>query len=379
MPVDNLAAVALMVKATLPLPTLLEIWTLAHNDQPPEPPWRPNAANGDPQDQALWPAFFRIKLLANGAINIHLEHTRPMPSPANPQDPYRQARQWQTHDQLLRAMRGCGLLYKPDHLAPPELIQAEPRRRAAEQSRLLPLELAARHEAEMQSPAVRQSHAIAVAVALLSAWHTAQGRGGQYAAATARTRLETALRPRWSRETPPTLETWLEPLPVRSHWLLNWTGAAATKRQQATQIHQDALQEVRRCGAKMNAIYQKQEPAATPAINAQEAEPWTVLEPIVVFVRERHLNDGHPWFPESSPLALAANEGTVDTGQYASANYQALRIKSSPGSSKRVYALDPGLVNWLEQYLLAFVNPARTRPDPIKFRLADGKAELMTT
>lgn len=47
MPPDNLAAAALMVQATLPFPTLLEIWTLAHDGQPPEPPWRPNAANGD--------------------------------------------------------------------------------------------------------------------------------------------------------------------------------------------------------------------------------------------------------------------------------------------------------------------------------------------
>lgn len=301
-----------------------------------------------------------------------------MPNPTDPRDPYRQARQWQTHDQLLRHMRGCGLLYKPDHLAPPELIHAELRRQAAEQNRLLPMELAARHEAEMRSLAARQQHAIAEATTLLTAWPTAQGRSGQYDAATARTRLETALRPRWSREMPPTLETWLKPLPVRSHWLLNWTGAAAAKRQQATQIHQDALQEVRRYGAKMNAIYQKQEPAAATLVNAEEAEPWTVLEPIIVFVREHHINDGHPGFPESSPLALAANEEAVDTGQYASANYQTLRIKSSPGSSKQVYALDAGLVNWLEQYLLASVNPARTRPDPIKFRLADGKAELIT-
>lgn len=129
----------------------------------------------------------------------------------------------------------------------------------------------------------------------------------------------------------------------------------------------------------MNVIYQKQEPTAATLVNAEEAEPWTVLEPIIVFVRERHINDGHPWFPESSPLALAANEGAVDTGQYASANYQTLRIKSSPGSSKQVYVLDSSLVAWLEQYLLAFVNPARTRPEPIKFRLAEGKAELMTT
>lgn len=76
--------------------------------------------------------------MAEAAVNVHLEHTRPMPPPTDSHDPYQLTRQWQTHDWLLRAMRGYGLLHRPDYLAPPEIIHTDQRRQAAEQPRLLP-------------------------------------------------------------------------------------------------------------------------------------------------------------------------------------------------------------------------------------------------
>ena len=97
-------------------------------------------------------------------------------------------------------------------------------------------------------------------------------------------------------------------------------------------------------------------------------------EPYLIPIRERHLEQGHPWFPESSPLALAANETLVQQGQYASCDYQRFQVKGGPAGL--TYALGPKLLAWLENCLLAYVNPARPRPGPIQVRLQDGKAEI---
>jgi len=232
----------------------------------------------------------------------------------------------------------------------------------------------------MRNLAALQRYASAEAAALLTAWHTAQGRGGQYDGAAARTRLESATQPSWRRETPPTMETWLESLPARSHWLLNWTGVAAEKRRRATLIYQDALQEVHNYGAKMKAIHENQDKTTTSS-NAGEGEPRLVGEPILVQVKERHLDEGHPFFPDSCPLALAATEAGVpdpSNGEYVQASYQNLRIHAgSPRVPKRTYTLSPEPVHWLEQYLLAYVNPERIRPEPIRFQLKDGRAEML--
>ena len=381
MPADNLAVAAFVVKATLPRPTLAELWKLAYNGQTREQLCTiPMPPGTDSRREAVQQSMIRIQLLAEAAVNVHLEHTRPMPQPTNSRDPYRLTRQWQTHDWLLRALRGFGLMYRPNYLAPPEIIHTDQRRQAAEQPRLLPRKMAARHERKMQSLAARQCHASAEAAALLTAWHTAQGRGEQYDGAGARTRLESDTQPSWLQETSPTLETWLESLPARSHWLLNWTGAAAEKRRRATLIYQDALQEVRNYGAKMKAIHENQDKATTSS-NAGEGEPCLVGEPMLVQVKERHLDEGHPFFPDSCPLALAATEAGVpdpSNGEYVQASYQNLRIHAgSPRVPKRTCTLSPELVHWLEQYLLAYVNPERTRPDPIKFQLQNGRAELL--
>ena len=122
----------------------------------------------------------------------------------------------------------------------------------------------------------------------------------------------------------------------------------------------------------MNAI------TAEALINATEspdpATAFRALEPLDIPIRERHLEQGHPWFPQSSPLALAVNE-FLDDGQYALCDYQRLQIKG--GAAGQTYVLEPKLIAWLENCLLAYVNPARTRPAAVQVRLQDGKAEIL--
>ena len=117
---------------------------------------------------------------------------------------------------------------------------------------------------------------------------------------------------------------------------------------------------------------------ADPIVNAEESldscAAFQTQEPLDIPVKERHLDQGHPWFEQSSPLALAINE-LLNDGQYALCDYQTLWIKG--GSRVPFYRLEPRLVAWLENYLLAWDNPARTRPGSIKIRLQDGKAELI--
>ena len=104
-------------------------------------------------------------------------------------------------------------------------------------------------------------------------------------------------------------------------------------------------------------------------------------EPLIVQVKEKHLDEGHPFFPDSCPLALAATEAGIpdsSDGEYVQASYQRLRIHAgSPKFPRQSYQLSPALTAWLEQYLLAYVNPARRRPEPIRFQLLEDRAELL--
>ena len=104
-------------------------------------------------------------------------------------------------------------------------------------------------------------------------------------------------------------------------------------------------------------------------------------EPLIVQVKEKHLAEGHPFFPDSSPLALAATDAGIpdaSDGEYVQASYQRLRIHAgSPRMPRQSYQLSPDLTAWLEQYLLAYVNPARPRPEPIRFQLLEDRAELL--
>jgi len=55
MPAENLAAAAFLVQATLPQPTLAELWTLAHNSRTPEQPWTLPPPGADLQREAVQP------------------------------------------------------------------------------------------------------------------------------------------------------------------------------------------------------------------------------------------------------------------------------------------------------------------------------------